>query len=144
MIIIIIITTIEYKHILNICKTQTVDPSLLSAIRVCIHTLLILPVLGVSRTHIYIYVYGRVHPYTQVCTLASLREFVLRTTVILTPGACGREVPSGSPWTGSGGSAGKSGKSGSPDGFIFEHFICVFTVKMSRVTKRYNVFLTFS
>ena len=70
-----------------------------------------------------------------------LREFVLRTTVILTPGACGREVPSGSPWTGSGG---KSGNSGSPDGYIFEHFICVFTVKTSRVTKRYNVFFTFS
>ena len=69
-----------------------------------------------------------------------LREFVLRTTVILTPGACGREVPSGSPWTGSRGSAGKSG---SPDGFIFEHFICVFTVKTSRVTKRYNVVVDF-
>ena len=39
----------------------------------------------------------------------SLREFVLRTTVILTPGACGREVPSGSPWTGSAGSAGSAG-----------------------------------
>ena len=38
-----------------------------------------------------------------------LREFVLRTTVILTPGACGREVPSGSPWTGSAGSGGIRG-----------------------------------
>ncbi len=51
--------------------------------------------------------------------VVNLREFVLRTTVILTPGACGREVPSGSPWTGSGGSAGSAG---SADGIIFARF----------------------
>ena len=51
-----------------------------------------------------------------------LREFVLRATVILTPGACGREVPSGSPWTGSAGSAGSAGSPGSADGIIFSRF----------------------
>ncbi len=61
-----------------------------------------------------------------------LREFVLRTTVILTPGACGREVPSGRAWTGSGGSAGSAGSggsAGSPDGFIFAHFIVFYQSK---------------
>ncbi len=77
---------------------------------------------------VYIYIYN-------------LREFVLRTTVILTPGACGREVPSGSPWTGS---AGSGGSAGSPDGFIFAHFICVFTAKNARTSLRCNVCLTVS
>ena len=51
----------------------------------------------------------------------NLRELV-RTHVILAPGACGREVPSGSPWTGSAGSARSAGSAGSADGIIFSRF----------------------
>ena len=69
-----------------------------------------------------------------------LREFVLRTTVILTPGACGREVPSGSPWTGS---AGSGESAGYGDGLIFRPKPCNLQCLVTRVVLRYNASFDF-